>query len=115
MEQVSIRQVAAWTGGHYDGPDLPVGGVQIDSRRVGRGDLFVALGGSHVDGHDYLGVTLDNPAMTLYPYRDEPVPLLKGKGPKHAHLKLKGKMLDDYMENVAEDLEAMRLVHTWKR
>ena len=55
MEQISIRQVAAWTGGRYDGPDLPVLGVSIDSRSVERGQLFVALSGARSDGHAYLG------------------------------------------------------------
>src|SRR5205814_1042550 len=26
----------------------------VDSRRAGRGDIFVALRGDHVDGHDYV-------------------------------------------------------------
>jgi UDP-N-acetylmuramoyl-tripeptide--D-alanyl-D-alanine ligase len=55
MEQVSIHQVATWTGGQYEGPELPVRGVSIDSRNAGPGHLFVALRGSRVDGHDYLG------------------------------------------------------------
>jgi len=55
MEQLSIHQVATWTGGQYEGPELPVRGVSIDSRRTGPGELFVALRGSRVDGHDYLG------------------------------------------------------------
>jgi len=55
MEQVSVHQVATWTGGQYEGPELPVRGVSIDSRKSGPGHLFVALRGSRVDGHDYLG------------------------------------------------------------
>jgi UDP-N-acetylmuramoyl-L-alanyl-D-glutamate--2,6-diaminopimelate ligase len=34
-------------------PDLAIGGVQIDSRKVGKGDLFVALPGSCADGFAY--------------------------------------------------------------
>ena len=55
MEQVSVHQVATWTGGQYEGPELPVRGVSIDSRKTEPGHLFVALRGSRVDGHDYLG------------------------------------------------------------
>jgi UDP-N-acetylmuramoyl-tripeptide--D-alanyl-D-alanine ligase len=55
MEQLSIHQVATWTGGQYEGPELPVRGVAIDSRTAAPGQLFVALRGSRVDGHDYLG------------------------------------------------------------
>ncbi|MHC4339916.1 MAG: UDP-N-acetylmuramoyl-tripeptide--D-alanyl-D-alanine ligase [Planctomycetota bacterium] len=55
MEQKSIREVAAWTGGRYLGPDLPVAGVSIDSRHVRPGDLFIPLRGAHNDGHAFLG------------------------------------------------------------
>jgi UDP-N-acetylmuramoyl-tripeptide--D-alanyl-D-alanine ligase len=55
MEQVSVHQVATWTGGQYEGPELPVRGVSIDSRKAEPGHLFVALRGGRVDGHDYLG------------------------------------------------------------
>jgi len=55
MEQVSIRRVAAWTVGRYEGPDLPVSGVTIDSRAVQPGHLFVALRGARDDGHRFLG------------------------------------------------------------
>ncbi len=55
MEQLSIRTVAAWTGGRYDGPDLRVSGVSTDSRGIVKDDLFVALRGATHDGHGYLG------------------------------------------------------------
>jgi len=55
MEQKSIREIAVWAGGHYDGPDLPVTGVSIDSRNIEPGELFVPLRGLQNDGHDYLG------------------------------------------------------------
>lgn len=35
--------------------DIPLRKVVVDSRRVGRGDLFVALKGEHDDGHNYIG------------------------------------------------------------
>ena len=55
MEQLSIRQIAAWTGGTYDGPDMRVSGVAIDSRKARRGDLFLPLRGALHDGHEFLG------------------------------------------------------------
>lgn len=36
------------------GSDLQVAGYQIDSRMIGPGELFFALRGEKVDGHDYL-------------------------------------------------------------
>jgi len=55
MEQRSIREVAAWAGGLYRGPDLPVTGVSIDSRKTRPGDLFIPLRGANQDGHEFLG------------------------------------------------------------
>ena len=55
MEQLSIRKVAAWTGGTYDGPDMRVSGIAIDSRKAGRGDLFLPLRGAMHDGHEFIG------------------------------------------------------------
>lgn len=36
-------------------PDVDITGIAYDSRRVGPGDLFVAVSGIHVDGHHYVG------------------------------------------------------------
>lgn len=55
MEQTSIREVAAWSGGLYEGPDLPIAGVSIDSRKTGPGELFIPLRGARQDGHAFLG------------------------------------------------------------
>ncbi|MEZ0394984.1 MAG: UDP-N-acetylmuramoyl-L-alanyl-D-glutamate--2,6-diaminopimelate ligase [Anaerolineales bacterium] len=35
-------------------PDLPIGGIAIDSRRVQPGDLFIARRGGAVDGHRFI-------------------------------------------------------------
>jgi UDP-N-acetylmuramoyl-tripeptide--D-alanyl-D-alanine ligase len=49
-----LAQFAAAASGVLHGTDVPFAEVVIDSRRVGRGDLFVALRGAHADGHDFL-------------------------------------------------------------
>lgn len=36
------------------GEDFTIGGVSIDTRTLAKGDLFVALKGDKLDGHDYL-------------------------------------------------------------
>ncbi|MEO5811699.1 MAG: UDP-N-acetylmuramoyl-tripeptide--D-alanyl-D-alanine ligase [Rhodanobacter sp.] len=51
-----LSAIAVWTRGHLLGADADVLGVSIDSRQVRRGDLFVAIAGEHVDGHDYLSM-----------------------------------------------------------
>jgi UDP-N-acetylmuramoyl-tripeptide--D-alanyl-D-alanine ligase len=54
---LTLADVAELTGGELTGPaDVQVTGkVTLDSRTVGAGDLFVAVVGERVDGHDFLG------------------------------------------------------------
>ena len=65
-------------------------------------------------GKWFLGVTLDDPAETLTPVKDDIMSLIKKFGPKKAHLKIPGAMMDDYMVSIQTDLEDMRQVHTWR-
>ncbi|GGK07685.1 UDP-N-acetylmuramoyl-tripeptide--D-alanyl-D-alanine ligase [Pseudomonas matsuisoli] len=54
IEALSLATVAAALGGRLVGSDAPFSSVSIDSRRIAKGDLFVALTGPRFDGHDYL-------------------------------------------------------------
>jgi UDP-N-acetylmuramoyl-tripeptide--D-alanyl-D-alanine ligase len=49
-----LSAIAMWTHGSLVGADAEVTGFAIDTRKVVAGDLFVAIAGEHVDGHDYL-------------------------------------------------------------
>lgn len=51
--------------------------VVIDSRQAMRGDLFVALPGEHVDGHDYVGHAFGRGAIAALVDRDD-IPRLAG-------------------------------------
>ncbi|WP_282785466.1 UDP-N-acetylmuramoyl-tripeptide--D-alanyl-D-alanine ligase [Nocardia sp. CC201C] len=57
MIEMTLREIADVVGGTlHDCPDPEVtvtGAVEFDSRRIGSGDLFLALPGARVDGHDY--------------------------------------------------------------
>jgi UDP-N-acetylmuramoyl-tripeptide--D-alanyl-D-alanine ligase len=57
MIVLTLAEVAEFTGGELSGSgDLTVtGAVTLDSRTVAAGDLFVAVVGERVDGHDFLG------------------------------------------------------------
>jgi UDP-N-acetylmuramoyl-tripeptide--D-alanyl-D-alanine ligase len=57
MIALTLAEVAELTGGVLTGPaDARVTGkVTLDSRTVAPGDLFVAVAGERVDGHDFLG------------------------------------------------------------
>jgi UDP-N-acetylmuramoyl-tripeptide--D-alanyl-D-alanine ligase len=49
-----LNMIAVWTHGQLLGADVEVTGVAIDTRQVKAGDMFVAIKGERVDGHDYL-------------------------------------------------------------
>jgi UDP-N-acetylmuramoyl-tripeptide--D-alanyl-D-alanine ligase len=54
MNPMSLASVAKAVGGELFGaPDLAVAGVAADSGAVKPGDLFVAIPGDRVDGHDF--------------------------------------------------------------
>jgi UDP-N-acetylmuramoyl-tripeptide--D-alanyl-D-alanine ligase len=53
------QEAAAATGGELRGvDDAAIGGVSIDSRSVAAGDLFFAIKGDRLDGHDYVEAAL---------------------------------------------------------
>ena len=56
MIELTLAEIAAAVGGRLsgDGTVTVTGAVTVDSRDVGPGDLFVALPGERVDGHDFL-------------------------------------------------------------
>jgi UDP-N-acetylmuramoyl-L-alanyl-D-glutamate--2,6-diaminopimelate ligase len=45
--------------------ELSVEGINFDSRLVARGDVFVAVAGVHVDGHQYIGAAIDKGAVVV--------------------------------------------------
>jgi UDP-N-acetylmuramoyl-tripeptide--D-alanyl-D-alanine ligase len=49
-----LAAIALWTRGQLVGADTEVTGVAIDTRRLQPGELFVAVRGERVDGHDYV-------------------------------------------------------------
>ncbi|MBJ7470962.1 MAG: UDP-N-acetylmuramoyl-L-alanyl-D-glutamate--2,6-diaminopimelate ligase, partial [Solirubrobacteraceae bacterium] len=58
--------------------DIPLRRAQLDSRAVGQGDLFCAIPGFEVDGHDFAAAAVDRGAAALLVQRrlDLPVPQL---------------------------------------
>jgi len=49
-----LSAVAVWTRGTLFGVDVEISGVGIDTRKLSPGELFVAIKGERVDGHDLL-------------------------------------------------------------
>lgn len=55
MIPFTLAEIAAAVGGELEGsPDIVVTGVTLDSRGINPGDLFVALPGERVDGHEFI-------------------------------------------------------------
>jgi UDP-N-acetylmuramoyl-tripeptide--D-alanyl-D-alanine ligase len=54
MIHARLSDAARWSGAELLGRDIAFSGIEIDSRRLNPGSLFVALKGAHYDGHDYL-------------------------------------------------------------
>ena len=60
---MTLSAIAMWTGGQLQGADVEVTGVKVDTRQLQPGDLFVAIKGERVDGHDYLAAAAERGAV----------------------------------------------------
>lgn len=73
-----------------DAPDISITGIAIDSRAVRPGNLFVALKGGNVDGHDYIPKAVENGAAAIVGERDRIVvdPAQGGADPAYPYIGL---------------------------
>ena len=69
-------------------PDVSVSGIKLNSSQVIKGDLFIAMSGSIVDGHDFIHDAIDAGATAIISNgRDVgelPVPQIKVANPRRA-------------------------------
>lgn len=77
MLTVSLSALRDRTGGELIGVNVGITGLSIDSRVVHSGDLFAAIKGSRVDGHDYAHKALSGGASALLTER-----VLEGLSPQ---------------------------------
>jgi UDP-N-acetylmuramoyl-tripeptide--D-alanyl-D-alanine ligase len=75
METRSLSQIAAACQGRLlrGAPQLQIRGVCTDSRSVEPGNLFVALRGERLDGHDFLPEAIERGAGALLMAADHPL------------------------------------------
>ncbi|MGE5633003.1 MAG: UDP-N-acetylmuramoyl-tripeptide--D-alanyl-D-alanine ligase [Caulobacteraceae bacterium] len=61
MEGLSIGEIASVCGGilKHSGKSFSVRGISTDSRKVNKGDMFIALKGESFDGHDYIDKAIE--------------------------------------------------------
>lgn len=71
-----LSTIALWTRGRLIGDDVDVSNVSIDTRKIQSGDLFVAIKGERVDGHDFLADAQARGAIAALVTRkvDSPLP-----------------------------------------
>ncbi|MCB0917166.1 MAG: UDP-N-acetylmuramoyl-tripeptide--D-alanyl-D-alanine ligase [Actinobacteria bacterium] len=75
MRPTSLAEVAAMVAGDLIGDsEQPVLGAAADNRRVSPGDLFVAIRGDRVDGHDFAESALANGAVATLAQHEVPGP-----------------------------------------
>ncbi|HET8700826.1 MAG TPA: UDP-N-acetylmuramoyl-tripeptide--D-alanyl-D-alanine ligase, partial [Nitrococcus sp.] len=75
MDATPLSRLVADLGGYLHGPDTEIAGAVVDSRAMEPGALFVALPGSRVDGHDYVGAAAASGAAAALVARALPEPL----------------------------------------
>lgn len=63
MSALTLSAVAQQLAADYTGEALGLAGVAIDSREVSAGDLFIALPGERVDGHDFIDAAVTRGAV----------------------------------------------------
>lgn len=51
-------------------PDIEISSIQFDSRKVNRGDLFVAMSGGSTDGHNFIQAAVDQGAAAVVGTKD---------------------------------------------
>jgi UDP-N-acetylmuramoyl-tripeptide--D-alanyl-D-alanine ligase len=76
---LSLKQLAKIVGCDAEVADVNVNGAVIDTRQIRPGNLFVALKGERVDGHDFLAQAREAGASAalVTETRDDPLPQLQ--------------------------------------
>lgn len=84
--------LAELLGVRIDTPAVQVNGAVIDSRQVRPGDLFIALKGERVDGHDFIARAREAGAAAalVSELRDDPLPQLQVADVRAAFARIAG-------------------------
>ncbi|MEG1819315.1 MAG: UDP-N-acetylmuramoyl-tripeptide--D-alanyl-D-alanine ligase [Oscillospiraceae bacterium] len=91
MEVLTAREIAMAVGGTVDG-DAQINSVCIDSRKVQKGCLFIAIKGENFDGHDFIKSAVTDGANVVLSHKDIScdVPVIKVNDTAKALLALSG-------------------------
>ena len=74
MKNLTLRNITKACHGEYRGPenllDKEVAGVTIDSRKVEKDYLFIAIDGERVNAHKFIPDTIENGALSVICHDD---------------------------------------------
>ena len=70
MQQFTLSQAAAWTGGTCTA-DPVITSVVHDARAAQPGSLFVAIQGDRFDGHDFIEQAVERGAAAVLTHRQQ--------------------------------------------
>ena len=74
MKHMTLTEITAACGGTYYGDEksaaTEVSSVVIDSRKVEKDSLFIAICGARVDGHSFIPQTIENGALCAVSEKD---------------------------------------------
>ncbi|MBR4435442.1 MAG: UDP-N-acetylmuramoyl-tripeptide--D-alanyl-D-alanine ligase [Clostridia bacterium] len=86
MTELTLQEAVKAAGGKLfnadgieGGQKALVGSITLDSRRVGKNALFVAIKGERVDGHDYIASAMERGALAAISEKDVPYPHIRVK------------------------------------
>ena len=70
MKNLTLKNIAEACNGQLFCNDEVLANTEVedittDSRKAGKGSLFVAIKGQNVDGHDYINQTYENGALCV--------------------------------------------------
>ena len=95
--------------------DVEVNNLQFDSRKVGKGTLFVAQRGTKVDGHDYIGKAVETGAVAVV---CEELPAASSRQSSVSYVVVKdssealGEMADNYYKHPSRSLKLVGITGT---
>lgn len=70
LESLIIKKVIGTDNYQDQSPDVHITGLEMDSRKVRPGDLFICVPGFTVDGHDYAQIAVDQGAVAVLTERE---------------------------------------------
>ena len=92
--------------------NIQINGLKIDSSKVKKGDIFFAISGQNVDGHDFIHEAIDSGAAAIISngrdFGSLPIPQIKVSNPRRAV----SKVAAEYYRHPTKDLTVIGITGT---